>query len=76
MARGIFAVACGLLSSCGEHMGSVVVARRLSCPSACGILVSRPGIERVSPELEGGFLTTGQPGKSLLVLFNEHSCIG
>ena len=37
----------------------LVVARRLSCPAACGILVPRPGIEPTSPALEGGFLTTG-----------------
>ena len=43
-----------------------VAARRLSCPAACGILVSRPGIESRSPALEGGFLTTGPPGKSQL----------
>ena len=35
-----------------------------SCPVACGILVSGPGIEHSSPALEGGFLTTGPPGKS------------
>ena len=28
-----------------------------------------PGIEQVSPELTGGFLTTGPPGKSLGFLF-------
>ena len=28
----------------------------------------RPGIEPVSPALAGGFLTTGQPGKSSLLL--------
>ena len=42
-AHGLFAVACGLLSSCGvqalERAGSVVVAHRLSCSAACGILV-------------------------------------
>ena len=32
---------------------------------ACGILVPRPGIEPASSALEGGFLTTGPPGKSL-----------
>ena len=36
----------------------------LSCTVACGILVPRPGIEPVSPELAGGFSTTGPPGKS------------
>ena len=32
---------------------------------ACGVLVPWPGIEPVSPALQGGFLTTGPPGKSL-----------
>ena len=45
---------------------SVVAAHRLSCPSAGGILVSRPGIKPMSPALAGGFLTTGLPGKSPL----------
>ena len=36
----------------------------LSCPGACGILVSQPGIKSVSPALEGSFLTPGPPGKS------------
>ena len=36
---------------------SVVVAYRFSCSAACGILVSRPGIEHGSPELQGGFST-------------------
>ena len=34
-------------------------------PKACGIFVSRPGIEPASPELEGEVLITGPPGKSL-----------
>ena len=67
-AHGIFVVAHGLLSSCGtwalEHAGSVVAAHGLSCPTLCGILVPRPGIEPASPALEGGFLTTVPPGKS------------
>ena len=46
-------------------MGSVVVVRGLSCPTACGILVSQPGIKTASPALEGGFFTTGPPGKFL-----------
>ena len=41
------------------------MARGLSCPTACGILVPRPGIEPMSPALEGGSSTTGPPGKSL-----------
>ena len=65
---------CGL-SSCGtwapEHAGagSLVVARGRSCPVACVILVPQPGIEPTSPALEGGFLTTGPPGKSRNNLF-------
>ena len=46
-------------------MGSLVAAPGLSCPAACGILVPRPGIEPMFPALEGGFLTTGPPGKSI-----------
>ena len=41
------------------------MARGLSCPVACGILVPRPGIEPASPSMEGGFFTTGPPRKSL-----------
>ena len=32
-----------------------------------------PGIEPVSPVLEGGFLTTGPPQQSLMVLLKSHS---
>ena len=44
------------------QVGSVVAVHRLSCCTACGIPVSRPAIEPLSPALEGGFLTTGPPG--------------
>ena len=58
-------------SCCGkqalQRMGSVAVARSLSCPAVCVLLVPRPGIERVSPALESGFSTTGPPGKSLIM---------
>ena len=47
-----------------QHVGSVVEARGFSCPVPCGILVPQPGIEPESLALEGGFLTTGPPGKS------------
>ena len=50
------------LSSCDVCVGSR--ARRLSCSVACGILVPRPGIKPSPSALEGGFLTTGPPGKS------------
>ena len=61
---GSVVVACGL-SSCG--MCSAVVALGLSCPTAWGILVPRPGIEPVSPALEGGLLTTREVPKMLLL---------
>ena len=51
------------LSSCAVWP-QVIVARGLSCATACGILVPQPGIEPMSPALAGGFLTTGPPGKS------------
>ena len=64
------------------HTDSLVVAHRLhvaqasvvgpcglSCSEACGILVHQPGIEPAAPALQGGFFTTGPPGKSLLNCF-------
>jgi len=42
---------------------------RLSCPTACGIFVPPPEIELLSPALENGFLSTGQPRKALKVTF-------
>ena len=67
---------CGGFSCCrpwalGTH-ASAVIAHRLSCPKACGILVPRPGIKPVSLALGryilffflvGIFLITGLPGK-------------
>ena len=38
---------------------------------ACGILVPQPGIEPMSPELQGGFLTTGSLGKSPVSLISD-----
>ena len=57
-----------------RQVGSVVVARGLSCPAACGILVPRPEIEPASSALEGGFFTTGPPGESQRIL--SHFCLG
>ena len=50
---------------------SVVVAHGLSCPLACGILVSGPGsgIKPMSPALEGRFSTMRPPGKYPLFSF-------
>ena len=47
---------------------------RLSCPEACE-LVPQPGIKPMCPALEGGFLTTGPPGKSLYCLFLSWVCV-
>ena len=47
-----------------QSTGCLVVAHRLSCPVACGILVPQPGIKPMSPALQGRFLTTEPPGKS------------
>ena len=65
---------CGGFSCCGARAlgawASVAVARGLSSCGAQALLfrgmwdLPRPGIEPVSPELAGGFLTTEPPGKS------------
>ena len=47
-----------------------VIRCSLGCFAACGILVSQPGLEPVSPVLKGRFLTTGPPGKSLIQFLN------
>ena len=44
----------------------LVVARRLICSTACGILLPWPEIKPMSPTLQGRFLTAGPPGKSRL----------
>ena len=56
------------------HAGSVVVVCRLSsCGAACRLLVSWPGKEPWSSVLQGRFLTTGPPEKSLpFILYISH----
>ena len=51
----IFVMSCTIFS-CGAQ--TLLVAHRVSCSEACGILVPRPGIEPVSPALEGRFQWT------------------
>ena len=65
--KGVYslAVVCGL-----QTAASVIVALRLSCSEACGILVPKPGIKPLSPALAGRFLTTGPPGKPRLINLN------
>ena len=52
------------------HTGSLLVVLGFSCSKAWGILVPQPGIKTMSPALEGRFLITGLPGKSLRVIIN------
>ena len=64
---------CGGVSCCrAQALGtpaSVAVAHVLSCPAACGILVSGPGIKPMSPAWADEFLTTGALGKTLSLSF-------
>ena len=53
------------------HGGAVGPAHRLSCSTACGILVIQSGTEPKSPALQSRFLTTEPPGKSLKHVFTE-----
>lgn len=59
--RGVclFPAGCGLGSA-----GSEVAVPRLSRPTACRILVPRPGIEPTCLALQGGLVSTVPPGKS------------
>ena len=56
---GLLRLQCTGLSYCRtwalDCRGSLIVAHRLSCPAACGILVPWLGIELTSPALEGEF---------------------
>ena len=56
--KALGSVVCGTWALSLRRVSSTVVACGLSCPAACEILVPRPGIEQVSPALEGGFFTT------------------
>ena len=44
-------------------LGSLVVACKLGCLTALGILIPSPGNEPVSPALQGKISTTGPPEK-------------
>ena len=65
----VVSVVCSTQALWLRRASSAIVACRLCCPAACGISVPWPGIEPVSPALEGGFFTTGPPGKSCHVAF-------
>ena len=55
-----------------ETLGSLVSVCGLSCLTARGILVPRPGVKHIPPELEGRLLITGPPGKSWALLSINH----
>ena len=57
-----------------QYTSSLVVVCGLSSSMACGILVPRPGIKPTSPALQGGFLTSGPPGKALCVVLSHCAC--
>ena len=52
-----------------EHTGSTAAAHELSSFTTCVFSVPRPGIEPTFPALQGRFLTTGPPRKSLSCFF-------
>ena len=60
---GLCAIAQGVFPC---SVGSVVVARGLSCPEAGVISAPRPGAESEPLALEGRLLTTGPSAKSLV----------
>ena len=51
----------------------LVVARGLSCSTTRGVLIPSPAIGPVTPALQGEFLATGAPGKSLFLYFCVHA---
>ena len=60
-----FIALCGLQNAYGLSSCSV----RGSLVMACGVLAPRAGLEPEFPASEGGFLTTGPPGKSPISYF-------
>ena len=73
--RGIFIVSlrsfvlAHSFSSCGHRLHRTRLRSGLSWSTACRILVSWPGIETISLELQGRFLTIGRPSKSYLLFW-------
>ena len=59
------------------YIASLVATLRLSCPTACGILIPQPGIKPgISPALESRFLTTGPTSEvSLLYTLNLYCAV-
>ena len=51
----------------GSRAWAPVTVPGLGCSTACGILVPQLGIKPETPAMQGGFLTTGLPGKSRIL---------
>ena len=64
-----------------EWAGSVAVVCRVSCSTPHGVIDPQPGVEPVSPALQGRFLVAEPPGKSLtifppvLIQLNLWTCV-
>ena len=74
--RGVLVVAQGISGMSREvfhwHVGSIVMAYRLSCvPCGRWDLTTMTRVKSKSPEMQGAFLTTGPPGKSLDTAFQS-----
>ena len=66
-------VGFSLVAAGGSYSIAAVQASRcggLSCSVACGISVPQSEIKSASLALQGGFLTTGLPGKSPYLLLD------
>ena len=72
VARGLQSAQASWCGVCLENVCSVVAVHGLHCPTACGILVPQSGIKPISPALEGRFLTTGPPRKSLFLFLEAY----
>ena len=64
-------LSCGTQGLSLQRVVSLVVGMvcRLSCPTACEILVPQPGLKNKSPALQGGVLTTGLLAEVPLLTF-------
>ena len=63
-------LSCSMWAPLSWLMDSLVPARRLSCPMACGILAPRPGIKHIFPALQGRLLPLNyQVSPSIDVLY-------
>ena len=69
--KNIYLAACGLGWGLRDlalwHPDFLAVVRGLRCSVARGILVPPPGMESVSPALQGRFLTIGPPQGHLYI---------